>query len=150
MTELLQNPVFVYTAMAAIIFGLTQGLKWAFVKPWTNRIKNERVRKAVNTTIYFIPYALGCVCEFLYSVCYLQGDFSIVSGIIHGTSGIAFYGVFERIYALATGKSSNLKNPYTETEVGVAVKQLMDSVIADGKVDKADSPALKAFLEKVK
>lgn len=150
MQALLGNQVLVYAVMAVLIFGLTQGLKWAFIKPFTNEIKNKKVRKAVNTTIYFIPYALGILFEFVYSVMLMHGQFNIVMGIIHGTSGIACYGVFERIYSFITGKSSNLENPYETTEVGRAVQELMISVSEDGKFDKNDHPALTAFLDKVK
>lgn len=150
MKALLENQVVVYVFMAALIFGLTQGLKWLFIKPFTNKIKNEKARKAVNTTIYFIPYALGILFEFVYAVLLVHSEFSVVMGIIHGTAGIACYGVFERIYSLCTGKSSNISNPYTDTEVGRAVKELMDSVAEDGEVNKDDFPKLKEFLEKVK
>jgi hypothetical protein len=148
--QILNNQVLVYFIMAVAIFALTQGLKWILVKPWTNKIKNEKARKAVNTTIYFIPYALGCLFEFMYSVMLLHGEFNAVMGIIHGTSGIACYGLFERFYSFITGKSSNISNPYEQTEVGKAVKELMDSIAEDGKVDKADHPALEAFLQKVR
>ena len=150
MNSVLENSSFVYFAMAILIFGLTQGLKWVLVKPWTNRIKNEKLRKAVNTTIYFIPYALGLLFEFLYSVMIMHGQFNTVMGLIHGTSGIACYGLFERFYAFATGKSSNLDNPYETTDTGKAVKELIDSVVEDGKVDKSDKSAVSVFLEKVK
>lgn len=150
MQAILENQVVVYVVMAALIFGLTQGLKWLFIKPFTNKIKNEKVRKAVNTTIYFIPYALGILFEFVYAVLLVHSEFSVVMGIIHGTSGIACYGVFERIYSLCTGKSSNIANPYTDTDVGRAVKELMDSVAEDGEVNKDDFPKLKEFLEKVR
>lgn len=150
MQALLQNKVLMYFIMAVLIFGLTQGLKWAFVKPFTNKIKNEKARKAVNTVIYFIPYGLGILFEFIYAVLLVHTDFSIVMGIIHGTAGIACYGVFERVYSLITGKSSNIKNPYEATDAGRAVKELMESVAEDGKVNEDDYPALKAFLDKVK
>lgn len=150
MQAILANQVVVYVVMAALIFGLTQGLKWLFIKPFTNKIKNEKVRKAVNTTIYFIPYALGILFEFVYAVLLVHAEFSVAMGIIHGTSGIACYGVFERIYSLCTGKSSNIANPYTETDVGRAVKEFMDSVAEDGEVNKDDFPKLKEFLEKVR
>lgn len=150
MQEILENQVVMYVVIAALIFGLTQGLKWALVKPFTNKIKNEKARKAVNTVIYFIPYSLGILFEFLYAVLLMHGEFSVVSGLIHGTAGIACYGVFERIYSFCTGKSSNISNPYTDTEVGRAVKELMDGVIDDGKIDENDNPKLKEFLEKVK
>jgi hypothetical protein len=71
-------------------------------------------------------------------------------GIIHGTSGIAFYGVFERGYSFFTGKSSNIENPYETTEEGKSVKELIDRVTEDGKIDETDRPALSAFLEKIK
>ena len=150
MQWILQNEIVVYCIMAVLIFGITQGLKWAFVKPWTNKIKNERVRKAVNTTIYFIPYALGILFELVYSVMLLHGEFNWFMGLIHGTSGIACYGIYERGYAIITGKSKKVDNPYEDTEEGIAVKQLVDSIILDGKVDEQDKDALKSFWDKVK
>ena len=75
MKALLENQVVVYAVMAALIFGLTQGLKWLFIKPFTNKIKNEKARKAVNTTIYFIPYALGILFEFVYAVLLVHSEF---------------------------------------------------------------------------
>lgn len=149
MWDILNNTTFVYFSMAVLIFALTQALKWVLVKPWTNNIKNEKVRKAVNSTIYFIPYALGIGFEFLYNVMLMQGEFNLVMGVIHGTSGIAFYGVFERIYSLVTGKSSNIQNIHQD-EMGKAVAELMGTISEDGKIDADDKPALKAFLEKVK
>lgn len=150
MQALLQNQVVMYALIAVLIFFLTQGLKWAFIKPFTNKIKNKKVRKAVNTTIYFIPYALGILFEFVYTVFLVHTDFSVFMGIIHGTSGIAFYGVFERGYSFFTGKSSNIENPYETTEEGKSVKELIDRVTEDGKIDETDRPALNAFLEKIK
>lgn len=150
MLELLKDKAFAYAVMAVLIFLATQGLKWSCVKPWTNKIKNERARKAVNIVIYFIPYGLGIALEYLYATYILQSDFSAVMGLIHGTSGIAFYGIFERIYMLVTGRSTNLKNVYEETEIGASVKEFMETIVSDGKVDENDSPALKAFLDKVR
>lgn len=149
MWEILNNTTVVYCVMAILIFALTQGLKWVLVKPWTNNIKNEKVRKAVNSTIYFIPYAIGILFEYLYSVTLMQGEFNLAMGVIHGTSGIAFYGIFERIYSLVTGKSSNIENPHQD-EIGKAVAEFMGTISKDGKIDADDKPALKAFLDKVK
>lgn len=150
MLAIFENQVFVYVSMAILIFGLTQGLKWAFIKPFTNKIENKRLRKAVNTTIYLIPYLIGILFEFVYSVMIMHGQFNAVMGIVHGTSGIACYGVFERIYAFVTGKSSTLENPYEITDEGRAVKELMQSISEDGKFDENDHPALTAFLQKIK
>ena len=57
MQALLADQVFVYSAMAILSFAITQGLKWAFVKPWTNKLKDgteshERIRKAINSVIF--------------------------------------------------------------------------------------------------
>ena len=150
MQELLNNTVFVYGAMSVIIFAVTQGLKWAFIKPWTNKIPNERARKAVNTTIYLIPYALGILFEYLYGVMLMQGEFNAVMGIIHGTSGIACYGVFERLYAVFTGKSTSLGNPFGDAATAQAAKECAYAVVEDGKVNADDLPALAAFYKKVK
>lgn len=150
MQELLNNTVFMYGVMSVIIFALTQGLKWLFIKPFTNKIENEKVRKAVNTTIYLIPYALGILFEYLYGVMLMQGEFNAFMGIVHGTSGIACYGVFERLYAVFTGKSSSIGNPFEDSETVKAAKECAYAVIEDGKVNADDLPALAAFYKKVK
>lgn len=150
MQEFLQNETVVYSIIAVLIFGLTQGIKWACVKPFTGKIRDERLRKSINTTIYLIPFALGMLFEYLYGVLLMKGAFDPLIGIIHGSSGIAVFGAFERAYAVITGDKVKIENPYETTEEGKAVKELADAVVKDGKVDKNDKDAIKEFWNKVK
>ena len=148
MQELLHNDTIVYTVIALVIFALTQGIKWSCVKPFTRKISDERTRKAVNTVIYLSPFGLGMLFEYLYGVMLNGGTFSVVQGIINGSSGIALFGAWERAYVVISGGKSN--NPYETTEEGKAVKDLMDKVVEDGKVDKGDRNAIKEFWNKIK
>lgn len=148
MQELLHNDTIIYTVIAFVIFGLTQGIKWACVKPFTRKIRDERTRKAINTVIYLIPFGLGMLFEYLYGVMLNGGTFSAVQGIINGSSGVALFGAWDRAYSVISGSRSN--NPYENTEEGKAVKDLMDAVVEDSKIDKNDKDAIKNFWEKVK
>ena len=140
--KLLNNPNYVWCAMAFIIFALTKVLKLP-IKACTKNIKRERVRKMVNATILLIPFALGVVCDFLYSTYYLHATFSVITGLGYGTAGISLYGVIERFFGVKT------KNPY-ESEEGKAVTELVEEITKDGKVDGEDKHAVKDFWEKVK
>ena len=140
--KILDNPYCVWCAMAVIIFALTQVLKLP-IKACTKNIKRERVRKMVNATILLIPFALGVVCDFLYSTYYLHATFSVITGLGYGTAGISLYGVIERFFKV------KLNNPY-ETEEGKAVIEAVENVSSDGKVDENDKDAVKDFWEKVK
>jgi archaellum biogenesis protein FlaJ (TadC family) len=140
--ELLKNPFFVSCAMAVIIFALTQVLKLP-IKHFTKKIKNERVRRMVNATILLIPFALGVLADFLYSTYYLQTAFTVITGLGYGTAGISLYGVIERFFKV------KIENPY-DSEEGQAVKELVEDVSKDKKVDVNDKDAVKDFWNKVK
>lgn len=140
--ELLKDVYFVWGAMAVIIFALTQVLKLP-IKVFTKRISNERVRKMVNATILLLPFALGIALDFVYSTYYLHRVFSVINGFGYGTAGISLYGVIERFFKV------KIPNPY-ETEEGKAVVELVDDVVADGKVDAQDKNAVKDFMKMVK
>ena len=68
MQALFNRQVLVLGLMVFLTFALTQGLKWASVKPWTNKLKNERARKAINTVIFFFPYAISLAIEFVFAI----------------------------------------------------------------------------------
>ena len=138
--KLLENEYFVLSAMALIIFGLTQLLKLP-IKFFTNKLKNKRARKMVNATILLIPFALGVLADFLYSTYYLHTAFSVITGLGYGTAGISLYGVIERFFKIKT------ENPYNSEE-GQAVIELVGEISADGKVDKNDKHAVKDFWNK--
>lgn len=141
-TQILHNEYFILCAMAVIIFGITQVLKLP-IKYFTNKIQNERTRKIVNATILLIPFALGVLFEFLYSTYYLHTAFTVITGLGYGTAGISLYGIIERFFKV------KVENPYTETEEGQAVTELIQDVTADGKVDSDDIDAIQAFYNKV-
>ena len=142
LSKFLHNEYFIWCAMAVVIFLLTQVLKLP-IKFFTKKIKRERVRKIVNATILLIPFALGIVCDFLYSTYYLHTAFSIITGLGYGTAGISLYGIIERFFKVKTN------NPYNSEE-GKAVLELVKSVSKDSKVDGGDKQALKEYLDKVK
>ena len=136
--QLLANEYFVWCAMAVIIFLVTQVLKLP-IKHFTSKIKNQRIRKIVNATILLIPFALGVLFEFLYTTYYLHTAFTIITGLGYGTAGISLYGVIERFFKV------KVSNPYTDTEEGKAVQELVEKVQEDGKVDKSDLSAVDDF-----
>lgn len=139
--QLLANEYFVWCAMAVIIFGVTQLLKLP-IKLCTKRIKNERVRRSVNAIILLIPFALGILAEFLYTTYYLHTAFTVITGLGYGTAGISLYGIVERFFKV------KVPNPY-DTDEGKAVKEFVDNVTADGKVDDEDIDAVKNFYKKI-
>lgn len=140
MQALFDRQVFVLGLMVVLTFALTQGLKWAGVKPWTNKLKNERVRKAINTIIYFFPYAISLGLEFVFAII-TKGEFNALVALVIGGGSHSVYGLFEMIYGVATGKIKIKKEE---------VKELIQTVTEDGKIDENDHPALKAFLDKIK
>lgn len=146
LNDILQNDYFVWCAMAVIIFGVTQLLKLP-IKHFTNKIKNERARKIVNAIILLIPFGLGILLDFLWTTYYLRQQVyeisQIITGLGYGTAGISLYGVIERFFKIKTN------NPYKTTEEGKAVKELVDSITEDKKIDVSDKSAVEQFLEKV-
>lgn len=142
MLELMNNVYFVSSAMAVIVFLVTQVLKLP-IKHFTSKINNERARKMVNATILIIPFALGVLFDYLYSTYVTNTAFSVIAGLGYGTAGISFYNIIERTFKVKTA------NPY-ETEEGKAVVELVGAVMQDGKVDEADIDPVKNFLDKVK
>ena len=142
MQALLDNQVLVLCCMAFVTFALTQGLKWVFVKPWTNKLKNDRARKAINTVIFFFPYFVALGLEFIF-VLITKGEFNALVGLIVGGGSHSVYGIFEMIYGVATGKIKISKEK-SNKEI------LRDFVAHNAENDSNDHPALDAFLEKVK
>ena len=145
--EILNNPVAVTGILAFAVFLLTQGLKWALVKPWTSKIKNEKIRKGVNTVVLLMPFVLGCLVEYLYCT-FLSGlPFDPVVGITRGMTSIAMYSIFDHFLSIIFGTAPT-QNPYTSDE-GQAAVECAEDVISDGKVDSEDISAVKKLLSMV-
>lgn len=138
--SLLHNTWFVWCAMAVFIFLITQILKLPLKKGIKKLIKNERIRKIVNTIFLLIPFGLGILAEFLYNTYYLHIAFTGMAGLGYGAAGISLYGVIERFFKI------KVDNPY-DTEEGKAVKELVDNITKDGKVDENDMTAVEEFLK---
>lgn len=147
MQALLDNQVFVLCVMAFLTFAITQGLKWVGVKHWTNKLKNDRARKAINTVIFFFPYGIALGLEFLFAIL-TKGEFNALVGLIVGGGSHSVYGLFEMIYGVATGKIKVKKVAKTAEEK--AVEDFVYEITKDNKIDGNDHPALKAFWDKVK
>jgi cytochrome bd-type quinol oxidase subunit 2 len=147
MQALLGNKVLVLCAMAVLTFALTQGLKWVGVKHWTNKLKNERARKAINIVIFFFPYAIALGLELLLTII-TKGEFNALVGLIVGGGSHSVYGLFDMIYGVATGKIKVKKVAQTAEEK--AVEDFVYEITKDDKIDGNDHPALQAFLNKVK
>ena len=116
------------------------------VKHWTNKLKNDRARKAINTVIFFFPYAIALGLEFLLTLI-TKGEFNALVGLIVGGGSHSVYGLFEMIYGVATGK---IKVKVAQTAEEKAVEDFVYEITKDDKIDGNDHPALQAFLNKVK
>lgn len=138
--EMLQNQAFVMGAMAVIVLILTQILKMP-IKAFTKHIQNEVVRKRVNAIILLIPFAVGVALDFVYSTYYMHELPTVLAGLNYGFWGISLYNIVAQFF--------DVKSEY-QTEQGKEAIELVKKVALDGKVDEKDSPALKAFLDKVK
>lgn len=140
-TNLLHNTYFIWCAMAVILFGITQLIKLP-IKHFTGKIKNERIRKIVNTTILLIPFAFGILFDFLYSTYYLKETFNAINGIGYGMAAISLYGIIERFFKV------KVDNPYT-TKEGVSVTELLYNLAKDGKINAKDAEAVQEFFEEL-
>ena len=135
--ELLNNENFVWGAMSILVLCVSQLLKLP-IKIFTNKIKNEKIRELVNTTIMIIPLALGILFDFAFCSFYLNIPFSVEQGLKVGATAVTLYGMLERIVKGATSKSTQ------ET------LKLADDMLADGKVNGDDMSAVQSFFNRGK
>jgi nitrate reductase gamma subunit len=140
--ELLSNDYFVLGAMSIIICLITQLLKMP-IKLFTNKIKNSKTEDRVTALLMLLPLVLGVLFNFLYNVYYLKIAFSVIEGLSWGTASIMFYKGFKK---LVTGKEPTAE----ESEKIKSVKDLVQKIASDGKVDKTDTTAINEYLNKVK
>ena len=153
MQELLADQVFVYSIMAILSFAITQGLKWAFVKPWTNKLKDgteshERIRKAINSVIFLFPYAVGIALEILLSI-YTKTTPNLLIGALNGGAGHSVYALYERLWAVATGKSDK-KQSHAQTDEEKAAEDMVYGITEDNKINSDDCSKVTEFWNKVK
>lgn len=140
--NLFQNPYFIGSAMAVIIFLITQIIKLPYKLFTKKTIKNERTRKIANAVILLVPFGLGVLFQFLYATYYLKETLDVIVGLGYGTASISLYGIIERFFKI------KIPNPY-DTKEGKEVLKLVDDITADGKIDEADKSAVQEFLDSI-
>lgn len=141
--KILDNPYYVWGIMAVVVFAFTQGLKWLLVKPYTNKIKNEKRKKMVNAVILLIAFAVAIGIEVLYAKVYLKSGVSLYRAFTGWSGSSLVYSWVERFL----GKK--IPNPM-KTEEGKMVVELVENVVADNKIDGNDKHAVADFWNKVK
>ena len=149
MQAILANQWVIYAIMAILVFALTQGLKWVLVKPWTRKIKNEKVRKGINTIIYFFPYVVGIGLEIAFCCFVTKQNPNLFMGAVNGGAAHSVHALKEHLISLyKDGNGKSIADGKSDYEL--AVEQLVMGVVEDNKVDGNDCPKLKAFMDKVK
>lgn len=148
MKELLNNETFVWCTMALVAFLVTQGLKWAFVKPFTKNL-SQKAKTIINSVILVIAFGSAVLCEFLYSHFWLQSAIDLNRALQGWGGASAVYGVFEWFVKAIKGNNVNIENPY-QTEDGKAILNTVGEIVKDGKIDGNDKTVVKEFIEKVK
>lgn len=147
MAELLNNEWFVMGAMAVIAFAITQGLKWAFVKPFTKNL-TEKKKNIINSVIILIAFGSSVLCEFLYSHFWLHTSINFIRAFSGWTGASSVYAIVERVLKTFK-KDAKLENPY-ETESGKDLVETLGVVVQDNKIDTKDKDIVKEFIDKVK
>lgn len=140
--ELLNNETFVWCAMSVIIFALTQVLKLP-IKHFTKNIENKRLKKLANSTILVVAFGLAVLLDFTFAYFYLKQGVNLMRAFVSWTGSSAVYSFVERFFGVKT------ENPF-KTEEGELVEDMVQEVIADGKIDEQDKHAVKDFWNKVK
>lgn len=147
MAELLNNEKIVLIAMGIVAFLVTQGLKWAFVKPFTKNL-NTRAKTIINSFILIIAFGSAVLCEFLYSHFWLHTAIDLTRASYGWGYASGVYGVVEMVIKFIKGENVKLDNPY-QTEEGKQATQLIENITKDGKIDKKDSQSMKDYVNKL-
>lgn len=147
MAKLLNNEKIVLIAMGIVAFLVTQGLKWAFVKPFTKNL-NARTKTIINSVILLIAFGSAVLCEFLYSHFWLHTAINLTRASYGWGYASGVYGVVEMIIRFIKGDNVKLENPY-KTEEGKQTTKLIEDITKDGKIDKEDSQSMKDYVNKL-
>ena len=146
MAELLNNQWFVVVAMSVIAFAITQGLKWAFVKPFTKNLTQKK-KNIINSVILIIAFGVAVACEVAYSHFWLHAPIDFIRAFNGWSGASAVYAVVERIIK-SFNKDAKLENPY-ETEQGKELVDTIKDVTKDNKIDVNDKDVVQKYLDKV-
>lgn len=135
--ELLNNEIFVWGAMAVIIFAFTQFLKLP-IKHFTSKIGSKRGKKLANASILVLAFGVAVLLDFLFAYFYLKEGVDLLRALRNWTGSSAVYSLIERFFGV------KVENPM-ETEEGKAVVDMATEACADNKLDKNDKGAVKEF-----
>lgn len=147
MAELLNNKKIVLIVMGIVAFLVTQGLKWAFVKPFTKNL-NTRAKTIINSVILIIAFGSAVLCEFLYSHFWLHTSISLTRASYGWGYASGVYGVVEMVIRFIKGDNVKLENPY-QTEEGKQTIKLIEDITKDGKIGKEDSQSMRDYVNKL-
>lgn len=147
MAELLNNEYFVWGVTALIVFGITQGLKWLFVKPFTKNLPQKK-KNIINSVILIIGFAVAVGIDLLYSSLWLNTTMSFSRALSGWGGASTVFAIYERIVKFFK-EDAVVENPF-ETDSGKATTEMVSKVVADKKIDGNDKSAIKEFYEKVK
>ena len=147
MAELLNNEKIVLIAMGIVALLVTQGLKWAFVKPFTKNL-NTRAKTIINSVILIIAFGSAVLCEFLYSHFWLHTAINLTRASYGWGYASGVYGVVEMVIRFIKGDNVKLENPY-QTEEGKQTTKLIEDITKDGKIGKEDSQSMKDYVNKL-
>ena len=147
MAKLLNNEKIVLIAMGIVAFLVTQGLKWAFVKPFTKNL-NTRAKTIINSVILIIAFGSAVLCEFLYSHFWLHTAINLTRASYGWGYASGVYGVVEMVIRFIKGDNVKLENPY-QTEDGKQTTKLIEDITKDGKIGKEDSQSMKDYVNKL-
>ena len=135
--ELLNNELFVWGAMAVLIFAFTQALKMP-IKHFTAKIGNQRVKKLANASILVLAFGVAVLLDFCFAYFYLKQGVNVMRAFYSWTGSSAVYSFIERFFGV------KIANPH-KTQEGEAVTEMVGEVVSDGKIDKNDKHAVKDF-----
>jgi formate hydrogenlyase subunit 3/multisubunit Na+/H+ antiporter MnhD subunit len=147
MAELLNNKSVVLVIMGIVAFLVTQGLKWAFVKPYTKNL-NTRAKTIINSVILLIAFGSAVLCEFLYSHFWLHSAMSLSRASYGWGYASGIYGILEMVIKFIKGEEVKIDNPY-KSEIGQETSELIKNIVKDNKINKEDTQTIKDFASKL-
>lgn len=152
MISLLQKQGVMIWLMAAVVFFLTLIIKLP-IKHFTNKIGDDKfivvfkkkilVRKLVNSVILLIPFGLGVLTQYIYSICVPDIMFNVITGLAIGTSSMSLYAIIERFFGVKIENDN-------DSEEGKIIQEAVNSISADKKFDLNDADDIQNALDKLK
>lgn len=91
-----EYPRWIFGGTIVIILALTQLVKLP-IKHFTNKIKNENLRKKINILIMLLPYILGFIASGI--LIFFDFNFSWEASVFWGGSSQIIYSFLERVFS---------------------------------------------------